>query len=150
MTKFFNLAFAVFFIAAVFRGCGPAAPASGAAEEETAVQSSPHLEEIDVDMAYSLYAQKGEQCFFIDVRTLQEYTTGHIDGAVNIPLAQIKDRMDEIPQGKSIIVYCDGEGCARSGRAARILIENGFGPVYDIGGGGIIEWMYKDYPHIRQ
>ena len=63
-----------------------------------------------------------------------------------MPVSELEGRLDELPKDKTIIVYCDGVGCSRSGRAAHILIDNGFKEVYDMTGKGIIEWEEKGYP----
>lgn len=75
----------------------------------------------------------------IDVRTPQEYELGHLEGALNIELDRIRERLDEIPPHKKIIVYC-GVGL-RGYFAARILTQNGFADVSNLNGG------YKTYEH---
>lgn len=62
--------------------------------------------------------------FLLDVRTVREYAGGHIEGAVNIPLHTLRDRINEIPQDKEIVVYC-AIGL-RAYVATRILMQNGF------------------------
>jgi rhodanese-related sulfurtransferase len=42
----------------------------------------------------------------VDVRTAREWSDGHIDGAVNLPLAQLAGRLDEVPRERPLIVYC--------------------------------------------
>ncbi|TET07095.1 MAG: rhodanese-like domain-containing protein [Candidatus Atribacteria bacterium] len=100
---------------------------------------------ISVDEAFEAY-NSNKDYIFLDVRSLEEYQKVHIKGAKLIPVSQIKDRLNELPKGKSIIVYCDGSSCSRSGNAANILVEHGFKEVYDMTGGGIIEWGEKGYP----
>ena len=98
-----------------------------------------------VDEAYEIFLDN-EDYLFIDVRSEDEYKSSHIQGAIHIPVSEIENRLDEIPDDKALIVYCNGSGCERSGRAARILIENGFSNVYDMVGRGIFEWEEKGYP----
>ena len=86
---------------------------------------------------------------FIDVRTEVEYKNGHIKGAVSIPVEEIEERLDEIPQDRPLIVYCNGTSCDRSGNAANILKKNGFKDVSDLIGNGIFEWAEKEYPIAR-
>lgn len=69
----------------------------------------------------------------VDVRTADEYELGHIDGAVNIPLDDMRERMSEIPSGKSVYVYC-GVGL-RGYLASNILKENGYKDVRNLIGG---------------
>ncbi|MFU8796467.1 MAG: FAD-dependent oxidoreductase [Dehalococcoidia bacterium] len=60
----------------------------------------------------------------LDVRTAKEYASGHLDGALNIPLDELRSRMNELPIDKEIWTYCRvGQ---RSYYAARILRSNGF------------------------
>jgi len=99
---------------------------------------------ISVDDSYGHYGD--EDYIFLDVRSLSEYESGHIKGAINIPVSELEDRLDEIPKDKHIIAYCNGSGCERSGRAAIILVNNGFSQVYDMTGLGVIEWEQKGYP----
>lgn len=100
---------------------------------------------ITIDEAYDIYTGS-EAYLFIDVRSEDEFNSGHVEGAIHIPVGEIGDRLGEIPDDKILIVYCNGSGCNRSGTAANTLVENGFDNVYDIGGRGIFEWEEKGYP----
>ena len=75
---------------------------------------------------------------FIDVRTDDEYDSGHIPNSMHIPLHQIQDRMSEIDslKNKNIIVYC--RSGARSSKATKILVEAGF-DVLNLSG-GVLSW----------
>jgi rhodanese-related sulfurtransferase len=70
----------------------------------------------------------------LDVRTRDEYSSGHIDTAINLPHDELERRFGEIPGSKSdeIIVYC------RSGKRARIaesiLAEKGYTNIKDLAG----------------
>ncbi|RMF90496.1 MAG: hypothetical protein D6733_03710 [Methanobacteriota archaeon] len=90
----------------------------------------------------------GERLTLIDVRTPQEFDSGHIPGAINIPL----DRIDEaslrdrgISEDQEVIVYC--QGGVRSHRAARILYLMGYRKVRDMG--GILDWNRIGGPVVR-
>lgn len=68
----------------------------------------------------------------VDVRTAGEFIAGHIEGARNIPLAELPDRLLELqPHGRPVVVYC--QSGLRSARAARILRKAGFAQVLDLG-----------------
>ncbi|MCK6501845.1 rhodanese-like domain-containing protein [Myxococcota bacterium] len=69
--------------------------------------------------------------FLVDVRTPMEFRGGHIRGAVNVPVDELPRRMDEVPAGRAIVVYC--RSGARSARATRMLESAGKGPVHDLG-----------------
>lgn len=78
----------------------------------------------------------------IDVRTPEEFTSGHIEGAVNIPVEEMPGRLEEIPGDAPIVVYCRSGN--RSAAAARILTDAGYAPVYDLG--GIQDWVVEGLP----
>jgi TusA-related sulfurtransferase/rhodanese-related sulfurtransferase len=78
----------------------------------------------------------------IDVRTTEENALGTIEGSLNIPVDELRERLSEIPQNKKIIVFC-GTG-HRSYFAARILMQNGFSDVFNLSGG------YITYEHATQ
>ncbi|HHV10670.1 MAG TPA: rhodanese-like domain-containing protein [Clostridiales bacterium] len=76
----------------------------------------------------------------LDVRTEDEYNSGHIEGAILIPDTEILERAEEILADKSatILVYC--RSGRRSALAAADLANLGYSKVYDFG--GIIDWEY--------
>jgi rhodanese-related sulfurtransferase len=118
----------------------------GGQEAEIRQESEiPGVINIDVDEAYNAYLAD-EGFIFVDVRSESEYASGHIKGAVLIPLSELEERFNELPKDKPIVVYCNGSSCNRSGAAARILVAQGFEIVYDLTGKGIDEWIAKGYP----
>jgi rhodanese-related sulfurtransferase len=60
----------------------------------------------------------------LDVRDVSEFAAGHIEGATNIPLPQLRERLGELPREREIWLYC-GVG-QRSYYALRILLQHGF------------------------
>ena len=60
----------------------------------------------------------------VDVRTPQEVEVESVPGAINIPLPQMRARMNELPKDKEILVFC--RSAQRSYYATRILMQNGF------------------------
>ena len=72
-----------------------------------------------------------EGATLVDVRSPAEYNSGHIDGAINIPLQVVGQRMSEIPTDHEVVVYCLSG--ARSGAAMRQLQANGY-TVHNLGG----------------
>lgn len=69
----------------------------------------------------------------VDVRTPDEYALGTIDGAVNIPLDDLRERIDEIPTGRPVWLFC-GIGL-RGYLASNILKDNGYAEVRNLIGG---------------
>jgi len=78
----------------------------------------------------------------IDVRTPEEFASGHIQNAINISVETLQARLDEVPGGTPVVVYCRSGN--RSASAAQILIENGYQQVYDLG--GIKDWVTLGLP----
>jgi hydroxyacylglutathione hydrolase len=69
----------------------------------------------------------------LDVREDDEFELGHVAGAVNVPLGDLEDRLDELPRGRPLLVYCaSGQ---RSASAASLLERRGIGPVVNLRGG---------------
>ena len=82
--------------------------------------------------------EKDDGHVILDVRTEEEYASGHIPGAVCIPNETIyKDRPEQLPDlNQIILVYCRSGN--RSKRSARMLYEMGYTNVYEFG--GINDW----------
>lgn len=87
------------------------------------------------------FVQADQEHILIDVRTPQEFNTGYIEGAINIPVEELGQRLSEVPTGLPIVVYCRSGN--RSARAASILNGNDYGDVYDLG--GVIQWQQAGY-----
>lgn len=69
----------------------------------------------------------------VDVRTPDEFALGALAGAINIPLDDMRGRMQEIPRDKPVYLYC-GVGL-RGYLASNILLQNGYGEVKNLIGG---------------
>ncbi len=77
-------------------------------------------------------AVAGSDALVLDVRDPSEFKRGHVDGALNLPLDQLRDRMGELPREREILTYCFvGQ---RSYYAARALSQYGF-KVKNLSGG---------------
>ncbi len=76
----------------------------------------------------------------LDTRTRKEYAQGHIDGFLNIPVDELRDRLTEIETGKPVYVIC--QSGLRSYIASRILAGNGY-DCYNFAGG------YRFYDAVR-
>ncbi len=55
--------------------------------------------------------------YVLDVRTAEEFVSGHVPGAVNIPYDQVASRLAEVPKDRDVVLYC------RSGRRAQLAAE---------------------------
>jgi rhodanese-related sulfurtransferase len=76
----------------------------------------------------------------IDVREPDEFAGGHILGARNIPLTQLRMRMKELRKDQPIYLYC--QNGLRSGRAAQMLYRKGYRNLYHLKG-GFKKWTGK-------
>lgn len=70
--------------------------------------------------------KKGARVVVLDVRPEDEYRAGHIPKARSIPLAELAERIHELPRSREIFAYCRGPLCAMAPEAARLLREKGF------------------------
>jgi rhodanese-related sulfurtransferase len=68
----------------------------------------------------------------LDVRTPGEFQTGKISGFTNVPLDELRKRLNEVPKGKPVYLHCHSG--LRSYIAARILMQNGY-EAYNLSGG---------------
>lgn len=79
-----------------------------------------------------------EDIFMLDVRADEDLkkVSGTIDGALRIPLEELRERIDEIPKNRPVLVYC-AKGL-KSYFAARILVQNGFKDILSLNGGFMV------------
>ena len=117
---------------------------------EGSLENNPEGEQ---EMPYSYYAPRRitasqararmkayPDAIILDVRTQQEFDTGHIPGAILLPDYTIETQASYVLPDKDamILVYCRGGN--RSASAARLLVSMGYTNVYDFG--GINSWPY--------
>jgi rhodanese-related sulfurtransferase len=57
----------------------------------------------------------------IDVRPASEYDAGHLPGAVSVPLAELEQRLAELPRDREVVAYCRGRYCLLADRAVELL-----------------------------
>ena len=79
----------------------------------------------------------------LDVRTKEEYESGHLPNAILIPVSELQDRVAELDKDKKILVYC--KTGVRSTEASQILVSHGFSSVCNLVG-GIDAWIQADGP----
>jgi rhodanese-related sulfurtransferase len=79
----------------------------------------------------------------IDIRTPQEWQANHLADSINLPLAQLQGRIDEVPHDRRIAVHCAGG--YRSSIAASILDQHGITNLIELAG-GIAAWEAAEQP----
>lgn len=105
-----------------------------------------HLEE-----GYEHYYLLFKDVVWLDVRDRAAYKSGHIRGAISVPLSTLRDSLARIPKNKEVVLYCegiwDGGRCSASTSAGRILLANGYRhgkiKILEEGYGG---WRHAGYP----
>lgn len=80
----------------------------------------------------------------VDVRDAEQYESGHIPGARNIPVDKILSSFRSLPKDKMIVTYCADIACGLSPQAALELAQAGFEVQHLIG--GFEEWCRKGFP----
>ena len=68
---------------------------------------------------------KDDSATVLDVRPDDEYAAGHLPGAVNIPLRDLKRRLRELPRDREIVAYCRGPWCVLAFEAVALLRQRG-------------------------
>jgi rhodanese-related sulfurtransferase/DNA-binding HxlR family transcriptional regulator len=61
----------------------------------------------------------------VDVRPAAEFEAGHIEGARSVPIAELRQRLDELPDDREVVAYCRGPFCAYAHEAVRTLRAEG-------------------------
>lgn len=89
------------------------------------------------------FTSPGVDHYLVDVRTPEEFASGHIEGAVNIPVDVLNQYISQLPTDQPIVVYCRSGN--RSATAVDILENAGLTNVYDIQG-GTNSWTSQGLP----
>jgi hydroxyacylglutathione hydrolase len=87
-------------------------------------------------------ANGGQDGTIVDVRGKEEWNAGHIPNSVNLPLAELEQRLDELPRTR-LIVHC--QSGSRAAMAASLLRARGFNQV-QLFPGGLAEWCAAGLP----
>jgi rhodanese-related sulfurtransferase len=96
---------------------------------------------VDTNGAVSL--MDDDDLIILDVREEKERKVGFLSNDINIPMGQIKTKMDTLDKSKNILVYC--KSGTRSDRIADILSKNDFQKVSSLKG-GFNAWLKADLP----
>jgi rhodanese-related sulfurtransferase len=128
------------------------APAASAPAAGTAATNLPTIPDVTgplkVELATFKKLYDAGAALVIDAREAEEYTDGHIAGAMTLPYNDAMAEPDKVkkldPAGKPIVVYCSGGDCELSMDLAKLLVENGKRKVL-VYEGGFPEWSGAGY-----
>jgi rhodanese-related sulfurtransferase/DNA-binding transcriptional ArsR family regulator len=100
------------------------------------------MEPVDRD-ALAARVRSGEVTL-LDVRPTEEFAAGHIPGAVSVPLAEIEQRLAELPRDRDVVAYCRGPYCVLAVQAVQLLRARGFHAIRMEE--GIPDWRARGLP----
>ena len=100
--------------------------------------------DLTVEQAKSLI-DSNPALVILDVRSQEEYDSGHLEGAILIPVDELGTRLDELSPDEDLLVYCRTGN--RSSNAVNILQANGFTKIYHMKD-GITAWIQAGYPTV--
>lgn len=122
MRKYFVISI-MLILTLIIAGCG-----SSTNESTTTAITTTELEQRMKDKPDSIY---------IDVRELNEFSEGHIEGMINMPLSTLEFNYKELPLDEEIVVIC--RSGARSMQAINILETKGYEKLVNVEG-GMLDW----------
>tara|TARA_B100001013_G_scaffold236850_1_gene145794 strand:- start:75 stop:428 length:354 start_codon:yes stop_codon:yes gene_type:complete len=100
---------------------------------------------IDSKEAKDIVESEGDEVVVVDVRRLDEWVGGHVKNAIHIPIDDLLDRVDELPQGKKLLFICAAG--VRSGLACEMAAAVGYPAemLFNIEDGTPV-WIESNYP----
>ena len=101
--------------------------------------------DVNVDKAKTLIEEK-PNLVILDVRTESEFHESHIEGAINIPVGELEQRLSEIKPEDEYLVYCRTGN--RSTNAIKILKDHGYHKIYHLES-GITAWTSAGFPTVK-
>ncbi len=142
--RYFVLALVVTATVLSIGACSSAQPSAAAssAQPQAVAVAQPKVNTKIAPADYQARFGTSADHVLIDVRTPEEFASGHIANAVNIPVDQLASRLSEVPQDKAVVLYCRSGN--RSNQAAQILDRAGYTQIYDLG--GIVNWVQQGFP----
>jgi rhodanese-related sulfurtransferase/predicted transcriptional regulator len=106
---------------------------------ERYLTSKDDLEGLSVEEVLRM-AKRGE-ITLLDVRPPEEYAHSHLEGAINITLDELEERLSDLPKSKMVVAYCRGSYCILSFEAVKRLREKGYKAMRTED--GIPNWLSK-------
>jgi rhodanese-related sulfurtransferase len=139
--KYFNycLLFILLITATILSGCANKNSAGIRVFKDISIQEAADLIKNN---------QNNPQFIILDVRTPQEFSEGHIEGALNLDFysPSFKEDLDKLDKTKTYFVYCRTGN--RSGQAVKMMESLGFREAYNLST-GIVEWIAAGQPVVK-
>ncbi|MEE9509084.1 MAG: rhodanese-like domain-containing protein [Candidatus Bathyarchaeia archaeon] len=101
--------------------------------------------DVTVEEAKSL-VESNVSLIIVDVRTREEYDSGHIEGAILLPVSELEGRINELSKEEELLIYCRTGN--RSSNSVNILKANGYTKIFHMND-GIIAWIQAGYPTVN-
>ena len=101
--------------------------------------------DVTVEEAKSL-VESNVSLIIVDVRIREEYDSGHIEGAILIPVSELEGRINELSKEEELLIYCRTGN--RSSNSVNILKANGYTKIFHMND-GIIAWIQAGYPTVN-
>ena len=100
---------------------------------------------VDSEEAAQILEKEKGDAVMVDVRRDDEWVSGHVTGAIHIPIDDLLGRMDELPQGKKLLFICAAG--VRSGLACEMAASMEYSPesLYNVEDGTPV-WIEKNLP----
>lgn len=95
----------------------------------------------EVDSAELVRRVRAGDVTVLDVRPADEFDSGHLPGAISIPLAELEARLRELPRRRPVVAYCRGPYCMMSADAVATLRRRGF-TAHRLDQ-GVVEWRAR-------
>ena len=92
---------------------------------EEHIKPNTPLEPISLNVLKKMEKEK-QPITLLDVRPVDEFNSGHLPNAINIPIESFPENLSQLDQSNTLIVYCRGPYCMWSKEAVEVLLEKGF------------------------
>jgi phage shock protein E len=102
---------------------------------------------ISLDELHAKHGKLEKNEIILDVRNPDEFSEGHIAGALNIPLPEVAERANELKAYETVYIHCKRGGRAKS--AFETLQKLGYNNVICVTDAGMDAWIERNYPVAR-
>lgn len=94
--------------------------------QQIARDSEYHPHQLEGVSIEALLDRIDQGALLLDVRSVEDYTAGHLPGALNVPVDKLPQQIDKLPRDQNILAYCGGRFCVLSMKAVELLRKQGF------------------------